>query len=227
MHLKPRKPPSEASRHDDAARVEADNAARMLADDVSQLEALQAMALTFATWLHDQGAEQMENSGEAAVIRVQELSNSFNKAAQAVRRIVVLKHEVAGLRPTPHARAAGPANQNTGSRHGDGSSYDARSSHDDRERRDCDNFVSPEEEALLEAYLQKLVDAVEIDIQAAGPEKVAEAAGQSAAVKLTVIAASIPHPTLEKTIAGLEMNNLWELFAPRYAEKPPGIGPPE
>jgi hypothetical protein len=44
-----------------------------------------------------------------------------------------------------------------------------------------------------------LADAVDIDIAAAPPEIQAEAKGNSVAVKLTSIAAAIPHPTLDRT----------------------------
>jgi hypothetical protein len=174
----------------------------------------------------------MEEGRETAADQVRQLSNSFNKAARAVRQIVVLKHEVAGLRPTPHARAPGPANQNrpaTG-RHGAARfGHAGRSTDADRDRRDYDDLSDDERDAVeetAEAYLRKLVDALEVDIQAAGPDKVAEAKGASVAMKLSTIAASIPHPTLDKAIADNEMEYLWDIFAPRYAGKREGTGPP-
>ena len=86
-----------------------DDVARMRADDIAILESLQSMAMSFASWLHDKGAEQMETGGDNAADRVRQLSEGFNKAARTVRFIVVLKQEVAGLRPTRHARPAGAA----------------------------------------------------------------------------------------------------------------------
>src|ERR1700679_348890 len=82
--------------------------------DVRRLETIQGMAESFCTWLHAKGAQQMEKDTDEAVDKVRQLSTSFNKAARAVRLSMVLKHEVAGLRPLPHARTASaePANGN-------------------------------------------------------------------------------------------------------------------
>jgi hypothetical protein len=58
----------------------------------------------------------MEVGGDKAVTQLRQLSHSFNRAVRAVRQIMVLKEEAAGLRPTPHARVAAngnAANQNS------------------------------------------------------------------------------------------------------------------
>ena len=90
----------------------------MRAADIAQLEDLQAMAMCFAKWLHQKGADQMEGGGEKSAAEVRQLSHSFNRAARAVRQIVVLKQEVADLRPMPGSRPAVAANQNLPVRQG-------------------------------------------------------------------------------------------------------------
>ena len=81
--------------------------------DVGTLQTIQGMVESFCTWLHAKGAQQMEKDTDEAVDMVRQLSTSFNKAARAVRLSMVLKHEVAGLRPLPNVRpAAGAANEN-------------------------------------------------------------------------------------------------------------------
>ena len=197
--------------------------------DVAQLQDLQAMAMTFATWLHRKGAEQMEQGGDKAAGEIRQLSHSFNRAARALRQIVVLKHEVAELRPLPGARPAVPANQNV--RRGGGS---PRASNSRRPwgRPDLDDYTDDEEREAREieanAWLEKLLAALQVDIEAAGPEVVAEAARESIAVKLSTIAASIPHPTLDACLADIEIRKLWNIFAPKYARNraqgPPPIG---
>src|SRR5579859_6508950 len=77
--------------------------------DVARLENIQGMAESFCTWLHAKGEAQMKRDDDAAIDKIRQLSGSFNKAARAVRLSMVLKHEVAGLRPLPQAR---PGNQN-------------------------------------------------------------------------------------------------------------------
>jgi hypothetical protein len=216
-----------------------DGAARMRADDISQLEELQNMAMSFATWLHDKGAEEMEKGGSQTGDRVRQLSNSFNKAARAVRQIMVLKHEMEGLRPTPHARQAvsggGPANQNQPSRGGaivNAGSTNGRSDLSMRERNDAylDGLTEEEYEELetkADVWAQKLIDAFEIDLQAADPDIRADAEKQSTAIRLTRVASQIPHPNLDKAIVAIEMGRLWDMWGPRFAERPPDIGPPD
>jgi hypothetical protein len=65
------------------------------------------------------------------------------------------------------------------------------------------------------------------NIAAAPPEIQAETKGNSVAVKLTSIAAAIPHPTLDRTIADIHLGQLWDSFAPRNATKPEALGPPD
>jgi hypothetical protein len=61
----------------------------------------------------------------------------------------------------------------------------------------------------------------------APPEIQAEAEKQSLAVRLTTIAASIPHPRLDRKIADTYLSQMWDSFAPCYAEKPEALGPPD
>jgi hypothetical protein len=197
--------------------------------DVAQLEDLQAMAMTFAKWLHGQGAQQMESGGDKAAGEIRQLSHSFNRAARAVRQIVVLKHEVAELRPLPGSRSAAPANQNV--RPSSGNARHDRYFQRQRERSDLDDYTDEERHAAeveANAWLEKVVAALQVDIEAAGPEVVAHAAGQSIATKLSTIAAGIPHPTLDACLAEIEIRKLWNIFAPKYARNraqgPPPIG---
>jgi hypothetical protein len=55
----------------------------------------------------------------------------------------------------------------------------------------------------------------------------AEAKRQSLAVRLTTIAAAIPHPRLNRKIADTYLGQLWDSLAPRYVEKPEALGPPD
>jgi hypothetical protein len=173
--------------------------------DVGRLETIQSMAESFCTWLHAKGAQQMEKDTDEAVDRVRQLSTSFNKAARAVRLSMVLKHEVAGLRPVPNARpAAAAANEN-----GPASASAARPG--ERESRSGER---------LSAVLDE-------DLADAPPEIQARAKGESLAARLTTIAASIPHPRLDRKIADTYLGQMWDSFAPRYAEKPEALGPPD
>jgi hypothetical protein len=75
--------------------------------------------------------------------------------------------------------------------------------------------------------VQKLIDALDVDLPTADPEIRAEAERQSIAMKLTAIAAQIPHPSLDNTTVAIEMGKLWDMWDPKYAERPDSIGPPE
>ncbi len=216
----------------DDAPDETGGASRMRVYDVSQLEDLQNMAMSFATWLHDKGAEEMETGGERSGDKVRQLSNAFNKAARAVRQIMVLKHEMEGLRPTPHARGqngtgAGPANQNQPrDRRSTGSTPSTR------ERNDSylENLTEEEYKELndrVDAWAQKLIDAFDLDLQAADPEIRADAEQQSIGIRLTRVASQIPHPNLDRAILAIELGKLWDMWGPRYAERPPGLAPPD
>jgi hypothetical protein len=196
--------------------------------DVARLETIQGMAESFCTWLHAKGEAQMKQDTDEAVDKVQQLSASFNKAARAVRLSMVLKHEVAGLRPLPQSRApagsAGPANENAAPKGGTGT---RRVRGDWPDNADEAQAEYEDSQKKLAVYMRKLSDALDIDIAAAPPEIQAEAKRESMAVKLTSIAASIPHPTLDRTIADIQMGYLWDSFAPRYATKPEALGPPD
>lgn len=218
--------------------------AAMRAADVARLEALQDMAEAFAGWLHQKGAETMaqsapqgsgeqksenQKSGDPAADRLRQLSNSFNRAARAVRQIMVLKHEVAGLRAVAGVRAApagdGPqGGRGAASRSGTG----ARRPWDRRDYNDDDAKRSREGEARVQAYFDLLHEAIQIDIAAAGPEIIEEARRESIATKLTTIAAKIPHPALDACVLDYQMEELWQLFAPRYGgpAPPPRPKPP-
>jgi hypothetical protein len=195
--------------------------------DVSRLENIQTMAESFCTWLHAKGEAQMKQDTDAAVDKVQQLSASFNKAARAVRLSMMLKHEVVGLRPLPQSRApaaAGPANENAAPK-GGGSPH--RLHGERRDYTDEELAELKEDQKTAAAYIQKLSDALDIDIAAAPPDIQAEAKGESVAVKLTCIAAAIPHPTLDRAIADIHLGQLWDSFAPRNATKLEALGPPD
>ena len=195
--------------------------------DVARLENIQGMAESFCTWLHAKGEAQMKQDTDAAVDKVQQLSASFNKAARAVRLSMMLKHEVVGLRPLPQSRApaaAGPANENAAPK---GGNRPRRVYGDWPDNTDEERAEYADTQKMLTVYLKKLTDALEIDIAAAPPEIQAEAKGNSVAVKLTSIAAAIPHPTLDRTIADIHLGQLWDSFAPRNATKPEALGPPD
>jgi hypothetical protein len=213
---------------DDDGEDTPDPLAVMRDADVARLETIQTMAESFCTWLHAKGEAQMKQDTDAAVDKVQQLSASFNKAARAVRLSMVLKHEVAGLRPLPQSRApaaaAGPANENAAPK---GRSGTPRLHGDWRDYTDEERAELNEDQKTAAAYIQKLSDALEIDIAAAPPEIQAEAKGESIAVKLTSIAAAIPHPVLDRTIADIHLGQLWDSFAPRNATKPEALGPPD
>ena len=71
-----------------------------------------------------------------------------------------------------------------------------------------------------------LLDAFDKDVAAASPEIPAEVQAQSPAVILTTIAASIPHPSLDRRIAEIRLGELWDLLAPQNATKPEALAPP-
>jgi hypothetical protein len=196
--------------------------------DVARLETIQTMAESFCTWLHAKGEAQMKQDTDEAVDKVQQLSASFNKAARAVRLSMVLKHEVAGLRPLPQSRApaaaAGPANENAAPKGGNGA---RRVRGDWPDNADEAQAEYEDSQKKLAVYLKKLSDALDIDIAAASPEIQAEAKRESFAVKMTTIAAAIPHPALDRTLTDIQMGYLWDSFAPRYATKPEALGPPD
>ncbi len=199
----------------------------MRAADIAQLEDLQAMAMCFAKWLHQKGAQEMEAEGPKSAAEVRQLSHSFNRAARAVRQIVMLKQEVAELRPMPGSRPAVPANQNQ--REARGPVRKSRNPfHGGSDLRDPSDLTDDERKELeddIEAYLQTLMTALDEDIAAAGPEKVEEASRESTAMKFSVIAAGIPHPKLDAALAKIEMASLWDIFAPKYIANR-ALGPP-
>jgi hypothetical protein len=203
----------------------------MRSGDVARLENIQGMGESFCTWLHAKGEQQMKRDDDAAVDRIRQLSGSFNKAARAVRLSMVLKHEVVGLRPLPQARANqnAPANQNgSGAMDvGRGGARRARFG----ERRETEDLA--ELDARHEAedehglYMLALLDAFDKDVADASPEIQAEVKRQSPAVVLTSIAASIPHPNLDRRIADIELGRIWDGMKPRHAKKPESLAPPD
>jgi hypothetical protein len=123
------------------------------------------------------------------------------------------KHEIAGLRPQPGARPAETlAHRSPNGRAG--------RFHNGRDRPDIDDYDDAEkrrkEDEIAAAYYEKLLAALDVDIRAAGPEKVEEARKASIAMRLSTIAASIPHPTLDACLAEHGIAQLWTLFGPRY-----------
>jgi len=217
---------NEADRHRDKAGPDLD---AMRDSDVARLENIQGMAESFCTWLHAKGEAQMKRDDDAAVDKVRQLSGSFNKAARAVRLSMVLKHEVAGLRPLPQARPGnqnGAANQNgpgwpAGKRGAAGYSGERREAGDLTE---TDLRHEAEDEHGL--YVLALLDAFDKDVATASPEIQAEVKRQSPAVILTSIAASIPHPNLDRRIADIQLGRIWDNVAPRNATKPEALAPP-
>jgi hypothetical protein len=225
---------AESGRHESAGAGKSRALDAMRDGDVARLERLQDMAEAFCGWLHAKGAEEMEKGADGSVETVRQLSTSFNKAARAVRLAMVLKHEVAGLRPLPHARAPGPANQNTApaapaparARHGAARYFGVRDQ-DDRRDDDADEASDPEiSDEALQAYLTQLLDALDADFAAAEPYYQDRARSETTAIKLTTLAAAIPHPKLDRVIADIFMGDLWDIFAPSYARKPEALGPP-
>jgi hypothetical protein len=197
--------------------------------DVGRLENIQSMAESFCTWLHAKGAQQMDKDTDKAVDNVRQLSDSFNKAARAVRLTVVLKHEAAGLRPLPNVRvpAVEPANGNSpaGAAARPGQSGERVGSSERREETDAERT-----ERLLNKHhnhLRALSAVLDEDLVDAPAEVQAEAKRESLAVRLTTIAAAIPHPRLDRKIADTYLGQLWDSLAPRYAEKPEALGPPD
>jgi hypothetical protein len=195
--------------------------------DVGTLQTIQGMAESFCTWLHAKGAQQMEKDTDEAVDMVRQLSTSFNKAARAVRLSMVLKHEVAGLRPLPNVRiAAGAANEN-GPASGSAARPGERESMSGERREETDAERTKRRQDNLHDYMRTLSAVLDEDLADAPPEIQAKAKGQSLAVRLTTIAASIPHPRLDRKIADTYLGQMWDSFAPRYAEKPEALGPPD
>ncbi len=203
--------------------------------DVATLERMQGMAEDFATWLHQKGAEQMQAQGDKAVAELRQLSHSFNRAARAVRQIMVLKEEAAGLRPTPHARAAAsqavnrdwPGDRDAVGR--DGGGRERRNGDDGfgRDRSDLDDYDDEnrrEAEAEIDAYLATLLEAVEVDIAAAEPATAERLRRQSNVAKLTKILDDIPHPNLDAALVRLQLEWLHDLFWLKPGEEPPRRG---
>jgi hypothetical protein len=212
---------------DEDGEAEAPDPLTVMRDlDVARLENIQSMAESFCTWLHAKGAQQMEKDTDAAVDKVRELSTSFNKAARAVRLSMVLKHEVAGLRPLPNVRpAAGAANENgPAGAAGRSRDHDSRSG-ERREETDAERTKRRQDD--LHNHMRTLSAVLDEDLADAPPEIQAEAKGESLAVRLTTIAASIPHPRLDRKIADTYLGQLWDSLAPRYATKPEALGPPD
>jgi hypothetical protein len=189
--------------------------------DVATMERMQGMAEDFATWLHKKGAEQMEVGGDKAVTQLRQLSHSFNRAARAVRQIMVLKEEAAGLRPMPHARVVA-ANDDGPARDGGGRGASGRGA--ERDRNDVDDYVDAYQETVgeeMDAYLKTLLMAVEVDIAAAPPEVAEHVRGQSIACKLTKSLEDFPHPNLDATILRLQLEWLHDLYWLKPEDKPP------
>jgi hypothetical protein len=195
--------------------------------DVGRLETIQSMAESFCTWLHAKGAQQMEKDTDEAVDRVRQLSTSFNKAARAVRLSMVLKHEVAGLRPVPNARPAAAAANENGPASASAARPGERESRSGERREETDAERTERNLDSLHDYMRTLSAVLDEDLADAPPEIQARAKGESLAARLTTIAASIPHPRLDRKIADTYLGQMWDSFAPRYAEKPEALGPPD
>ena len=199
--------------------------------DVARLENIQGMSESFCTWLHAKGEAQMKRDDDDAVEKIRQLSGSFNKAARAVRLSMVLKHEVAGLRPLPQARAgnqsgnqAGAANQNnTGKGAGD-QEVRGREYYRNPENWTEDERDDAEDEFGLEVLA--MLDAFDKDVANASPEIQEEVKRESAVTILTTIAAKIPHPHLDKRIAEIRLGELWDSAKPMHATKPESLAPP-
>src|SRR6185437_15133929 len=218
---------------DTAAASGDDYLAAMRDGDVARLENIQGMAESFCTWLHAKGEAQMKRDDDDAVDKVRQLSGSFNKAARTVRLSMVLKHEVAGLRPLPQARAgnqSGAANQNgAGPANANAANRGAAGRNESRESRDADDMTEDEfddAEDRLGLYTLALLDAFDKDVATASPEIQAEVARESPVTILTKIAASIPHPNLDRRIADIQLGRLWDILAPNNATKPEALAPP-
>ena len=194
--------------------------------DVGRLENIQSMAESFCTWLHAKGEAQMKQDTDEAVEKVRQLSTSFNKAARAVRLSMVLKHEVAGLRPLPNVRMPTDAANGNSPGGAAGRSRDPESGSGER-REESDVERTERRKGNLHTYMRTLSAVLDEDLLDAPPEIQAEAKGESLAVRLTTIAASIPHPRLDRKIADTYLGQLWDSLAPRYAEKPEALGPPD
>jgi hypothetical protein len=175
---------------------------------------LQNAAKEFAMWLRAKGAEQIEKGDDDDAGKVAAISNAFNKAARAVRQIVVLKHEVAGVRPTPNSRA--PANQNSAS--GGGRAARGRrdgGGHDDRTRSDVADYneyivkESLRAEDRFSAWWDYVLPSVQADLIAAGLEA---DINNSPAVILGRRLPTIPHPNLDAAILDIEHRRLAYLF---------------
>jgi hypothetical protein len=200
----------------DEDEEDVESRAAMIEADLAELQDLQDAAKQFAMWLRRNGAEQMEMSEDDTGGKVAALSNAFNKAARAVRQIVVLKHEVAGLRATPHARA--PANGNTASgggrapRGGQGAG-----GHDDRTRSDIDDYneyIADEgmrAEDRFRAWWDYVLPAIQADLIAAGLEV---DVNNSPKVILGKRLPTIPHPNLDQAILEIEHHRIAYLFGP-------------
>ena len=211
---------NEAGRRRDRAGRDLD---AMRDGDVARLENLQGMAESFCTWLHAKGEAQMKRDDDAAVEKIRQLSGSFNKAARAVRLSMVLKHEVAGLRPLPQARAGnqnGAANRNkAGDQEVRGRDY----------YRDPENWTEDERDDAEDEFgleVLAMLDAFDKDVANASPEIQEEVKRESAVTILTTIAAKIPHPHLDKRIAEIRLGELWDSAKPMHATKPESLAPP-
>jgi hypothetical protein len=219
----------EQDRPRDAAGLDLD---AMRDSDVARMQNIQGMAETFCTWLHAKGEQQMKRDDDAAADRLRQLSGSFSKAARAVRLSMVLKHEVAGLRPLPQARAgnqAGAANQNNAANRGGNRSGNhepvGRAFSSDPVDWTEDERDDAEDEFGLE--MLALLDAFDKDVATASPEIQEEVKQQSVAVILTKVAASIPHPHLDRRIAEIRLSELWDAMAPVNATKPDALAAPD
>jgi len=208
--------------------------------DVARLETIQGMAESFCTWLHAKGAAQMQREDDDATDKIRQLSGSFNKAARAARLTMVLKHEVAGLRPLPQSRASAggaqgtaPANQNEAATvAANGPAKRGAETREEKERREREEWqervdARKDEEDAMGLYLLALLDAFDKDVAEAPPEIQAEVKRQSPAIVLTQIAAQIPHPNLDRRMAEIHLGRLWDAVPPRHAEKPASLAPPD
>ncbi len=200
---------------DPPASAEADRLAAMRDADVARLEKMQGMAESFCTWMHALGAEQMAAGGDDAVPRVRELSNSFNKAARAMRLTLTLKHEVAGLRPLRNARAAAPANQNVANQNMPAPEPALRMYRPDidpSEWTDAEKAEwGPDSESNKEAeYFDALLRALHADIDEAQPFDEAEMESMNHATMLHSITPMIPHPRLDRVLADYALKQLLE-----------------
>jgi hypothetical protein len=220
--------------YEDQAEWEAAFIADLQASALADLAHARAVAMRFIDRLDRRAAGEMTEAEEKSFPRAGDDCNAFARMARALRQIIALEFETVGLREQPQRRGYISANQNGPDRYGRrgeslrhgrerGAGYDLRDGDDYDDYEDDPRAAAAEAAEWRAAVINKVCDAIDIDLRAAGMEE--EASRRPSRYKIRGPCMTIPHPALDKCVREMDPAYVAVLFGPDLFPQL-GIGPP-